>query len=105
VAGKVMGAKQLAEAIGFAEQLGYRLGSIIFRGGSDDYLYCCPNNLEIKVCRYMANNIGFPKLEAMLSTMSSKDFSDCLAYTHLKLIFIDFPSMLQVELSQNLANF
>jgi hypothetical protein len=38
----------------------------------------------------MAYNVGFPKTEAMLSTMSSKDFSDCLAYTHLKVIPIDF---------------
>jgi hypothetical protein len=58
-AGKVMGAKQLAEAIGFVEQLGYPLGSTIFRGGLDDYLYCCPNNMETEVCRYMTDNIGF----------------------------------------------
>jgi hypothetical protein len=89
-AGKVMAAKQLAEGIGFAEQLGYTSKSTIFGGGLDDYLYCCPDNMETKVCRYMANNIGFPKLEAMLSTTSSQDFSDCLAYTHLKVTSIDF---------------
>jgi hypothetical protein len=42
--------------------------------------------METKVCSYMADNIGFLKLEAMLLTMSSEDFSDCLAYTHLKVI-------------------
>jgi hypothetical protein len=88
--GKVMGVKQLAEAIGFAEQLGYPSRSTIFGGGPDDYLYCCPDNMETEVCRYMVDNIGFPKLEAMLSTMSSEDFSDCLAYTHLKVISVDF---------------
>jgi hypothetical protein len=46
--------------------------------------------METEVCRYMADNIGFPKLEAMLSTMSSEDFSDYLAYTHLKIIYISF---------------
>jgi hypothetical protein len=46
--------------------------------------------MEIEVCRYMAYNVGFPKIEAMLSTMSSEDFSDFLAYTHLKVISIDF---------------
>jgi hypothetical protein len=46
--------------------------------------------METGVCRYMVDNIGFPKLEVMLSTMSSSDFSDCLAYTHLKVILFDF---------------
>jgi hypothetical protein len=87
---KVMGAMQLAEAAGFAEQLGYSLGSTIFGGGQDGYLYCCPDNLEIDVCYYMANNVGFPKLETMLSTMFDEDFSDCLAYTHLKVILLTF---------------
>jgi hypothetical protein len=102
---KTMGAKQLAEAIGFAEQPGYPLGSTIFRGGLGDYLYCCPDNLETEVCCYMANNIVFPKLEAMLSTMFSKDFSDYLTYTHLKVISIDFSSMLRVGSLQNFVNF
>jgi hypothetical protein len=38
----------------------------------------------------MADNIGFLKLEAMLPTMSFEDFSDYLAYTHLKVTFIGF---------------
>jgi hypothetical protein len=46
--------------------------------------------METEVCRYMADNIGFPKVEAMLSTISSEDFSDCLDYTHLKIIYVDF---------------
>jgi hypothetical protein len=87
---KIMGEKQLAEAIGYAEQLGYPSRSNIFRGGPDHYLYCYPDNLETEVCHHMADNIGFPKLEAMLSTMSSKDFSDGLAYTHLKVTSINF---------------
>jgi hypothetical protein len=89
-----MGAKQLAEGIDYGEQLGYPLRSNIFRGGSDHYLYCYPDNLEIEVCRHMEDNIGFLKLEAMLSTMSSKDFLDCLAYTHLKVTSINFVSKL-----------
>jgi hypothetical protein len=36
-----MGAKQLAEVMGFVEQLGYPSGSKIFGGGPDDYLYYC----------------------------------------------------------------
>jgi hypothetical protein len=98
-----MGAMQLAKAIGFAEQLGYPLRSTIFGGGPNDYLCCCLDNLETEVCRYMVDNIVFSKLEAMLSNMSSEDFSDCLAYTHLKVISIYFPSMLWVKLLENLA--
>ena len=84
----------VASAIGYAEQLGYPSRSNIFRGGPDHYIYCYPDNLEIEVCRHMEDNIGFLKLEAMLSTMSSKDFSDCLAYTHLKVTYINFVSKL-----------
>jgi hypothetical protein len=63
---------------------------MIFGGSQDDYLYCCPDNIEIDVFRYMANNVGFPKLEAMLSTMFDEDFSDYLDYTHLKVILLSF---------------
>jgi hypothetical protein len=55
----------------------------------------------------MADNIGFLNLKAMLSTMSSEDFSNCLAYTHLKVIFtlIFLLYILQIELLQNLVIF
>jgi hypothetical protein len=71
---KVMCAKQLPEAICYAKQLGCPSRSTIFGGGPNDYLYCCLDNLETKVCHHMVDNIGFSKLEAMLSTMSSEDF-------------------------------
>jgi hypothetical protein len=29
----------------------------------DDFLYCLPNNKEIRVCREMADNVGYLKLE------------------------------------------
>jgi hypothetical protein len=80
-------------------------GSTIFGGGPDDYLHCCLDILEIEVCRHMADNIGFPKLEAMLSTMSSKDFSNCLAYTHLKVTSISLAFKLWVRLLQYLVIF
>lgn len=62
------------QALEFAEQLGYPLGSIIFEVGPDNYLYYCPDSRETDVCRYMVDNIGFPKLEVVLSTMPFKDF-------------------------------
>jgi hypothetical protein len=70
--------------------LGTLQGPSIFGGGPDDYLYYCLDNMETKVCYYMADNIGFPKIESMLSTMSSENFSDYLAYKHLMVISIDF---------------
>jgi hypothetical protein len=36
------------------------------------------------VCREMAENIGFPKLELGLSAMSKDDLADSLAYNNLK---------------------
>jgi hypothetical protein len=50
----------------------------------DDFLYCLPDNKEITVCREMAKNMGFPKLEVGLSAMSKDDLADNLAYNSLK---------------------
>jgi hypothetical protein len=50
----------------------------------DDFLYCLPDNKEISVCREMAKNMGFPKLEAGLSAMSKNDLAESLAYNSLK---------------------
>jgi hypothetical protein len=44
-----MGDTELAEPISFIEQLGYPLGSSIFEGGPEDYLYCCLYSLETEV--------------------------------------------------------
>lgn len=85
-----MGTKQLVEAVGFAKLLGYPSGSTIFGGAQDDYMYCCPDNMERDVCCYMAKNVGFLKLEAMLSAMSDEDFYGGLDYTHIKVIFLIF---------------
>jgi hypothetical protein len=50
----------------------------------DDFLYCLPDNKEIFVCREMAKSMGFPKLEAGLSTMLKDDLADSLAYNSMK---------------------
>jgi hypothetical protein len=50
----------------------------------DDFLYCLPDNKEISVCREMMKNMGYPKLELGLSTMSKDDLADSLAYNILK---------------------
>jgi hypothetical protein len=42
------------------------------------------DNKEISVCREMAKNMGFPKLEAGLSAMSKDDHADSLTYNSLK---------------------
>lgn len=64
---KEMDTKQMAKVVGFAELLGYPSGFTIFSGGPSDFLYYYPNGQENDVCRYMVDNIGFPKLEAILS--------------------------------------
>jgi hypothetical protein len=46
--------------------------------------------METEVCRYMMDNVGFPKLDAMLSILPSEYFYDCLAYTHIEVISIGF---------------
>jgi hypothetical protein len=61
-------------------------------GGNDedDFLYCLLDNKEINVCWEMAYNIGYPKLELDLSTMSKDQLVDSLAYNSLKVCMFWF---------------
>jgi hypothetical protein len=84
-AGKKLSEEQVAEARQYAKYLRYPPGSLVFNGTyEDDFLYCLPDNKEISVCREMTENIGFPKLELGMSTMSKDDLADNLAYNSLK---------------------
>lgn len=71
------------------EALRYPLGVDVYGGnGEDDYLYCLPYSREIDVCRVMMDNIGYPKLEDMLSAMPKGGMPDCLAHNNLKVRFL-----------------
>jgi hypothetical protein len=60
-------------------------GALVYNGtDEDDFLYCLPDNKEISICREMAKNMGFSKLEVGLSAMSKDDLVDSLAYNSLK---------------------
>jgi hypothetical protein len=84
-AGKELSEEQVAEARQYVKDLKYPPGSLVFNGTDEDnFLYCLPDNKEISVCREMAENIGFPKLELGLSAMSKDDLADSLAYNSLK---------------------
>jgi hypothetical protein len=73
------------EAKHYAWELKYPKGALVYNGtDEDDFLYCLPDNKEIFVCREIAKNMGFPKLEAGLSAMSKDDLADSLAYNSLK---------------------
>jgi hypothetical protein len=85
VAGKKLTEEQVAEARQYAKDLKYPLGSLVYNGtDADDFLYCLSDNKEVSVCREIAENIGFPKLELGLSVMSKGDLEDNLAYNSLK---------------------
>jgi hypothetical protein len=84
-AGKKLTEEQIAEARQYAKDLKYAPGSLVFNGtDEDDFLYCLPDNKELSVCREMAKNVGFPKLELGLSAMSKDDLAVSLAYNSLK---------------------
>jgi hypothetical protein len=84
-AGKKLSEEQVAEAVQYAKDLKYPLGSLVFNGtDEDDFLYCLPDNKEISVCQEMAENIVFPKLELGMSVMLKDDLADSLAYNNLK---------------------
>jgi hypothetical protein len=77
--------EQIVEAKQYARDLKYLQGSLVYNGTDEDnFLYCLPDNKEIYVCREMARNIRFPKLELGLSAMSKDDLEDSLAYNSLK---------------------
>jgi hypothetical protein len=83
--GKRLSEEEIAEAKHYARELKYPKGALVYNGtNKDDFLYCLPDNKEISVCRDMAKNMGFPKLEVGLSTMSKDDLADNLAYNSLK---------------------
>jgi hypothetical protein len=82
---KQLSEEQIAEAKPYARDLKYPKGSLVYNGtDEDDFLYCLSNNKELSVCREMARNIGFSKLELGLSAMSKDDLADSLAYNSLK---------------------
>jgi hypothetical protein len=77
--------EKIAEARHYARELKYPKGALVYNGtNEDDFLYCLPDNKEISICREMAKNIGFSKLEVDLSAMSKDDLTDNLAYSSLK---------------------
>jgi hypothetical protein len=77
--------EQIAEAKEYVRDLKYPKGSFVYNGtDEDDFLYCLPDNKEISICRGMARNIGFPKLELGLSAMLKDYLADSLAYNSLK---------------------
>jgi hypothetical protein len=83
--GKILSEEEIAEAKHYAWELKYPKGALVFNDtNKDDFLYCLLGNKEISVCRKMAKNMGFPKLEAGLSAMSKDDLADNLAYNSLK---------------------
>jgi hypothetical protein len=82
---KRLSEEEIAEARHYARELKYPKGALVYNGTEeDDFLYCLPDNKEIFVCREMAKNMGFLKLEASLSAMSNNDLADSLAYNSLK---------------------
>jgi hypothetical protein len=85
VSGKKLSEEEIAEAKHYARELKYPKGALVYNGTyEDDFLYCLPDNKEISVCREMAKNMGFSKLEVGLSAMSKDDLTDSLAYNSLK---------------------
>jgi hypothetical protein len=82
---KRLSEEEIVEAKHYARELKYPKGALVYNGtDEDDFLYCLPDNKEISVCREMAKNIGFLKLEAGFSAMSKDDLIDILAYNSLK---------------------
>jgi hypothetical protein len=88
-AGKKLTYEKIAEARQYAKDLKYPPGSLVYNDtDEDDFLYCLPDNKEISVCREMAKNMGFLKLELGLSAMSKDELADTFAYNSLKVYIL-----------------
>jgi hypothetical protein len=82
---KHLSEEQIVEMQHYAKDLKYPRGSLVYGGDDEDYfLYCLPDNKEINVCRELADNIGYPKLELGLSVMSKDQLVYSLAYNSMK---------------------
>jgi hypothetical protein len=87
--GKQLSEEQIAKTRQYAKDLKYPRGSFVYNGNDeDDFLYCLLDNKEISVYREMMRNMGYPKLELGLSTMSKDDLADSLAYNSLKVYIL-----------------
>jgi hypothetical protein len=83
--GKRLSEEEIMEGKHYARELKYLKGVLVYNGtNEDDFLYYLSDNKEISVCREMAKNMGFLKLEVGLSAMSKDDLADSLAYNSLK---------------------
>jgi hypothetical protein len=75
--GRQLSEEQIAKARQYAKDLKYPRWSLVYSGSDeDDFLYCLPDNKEIFVCQEMMKNMGYPKLELGMSTMSKDDLAD-----------------------------
>jgi hypothetical protein len=93
--GKRLSEEQIVEVQHYAKDLKYPRGSLVYGGNDkDDFLYCLPDNKEINVYREMMDNIGYPKLELVLSAMTKDQLADNLAYNSLKVCMFSFPLLL-----------
>jgi hypothetical protein len=82
---KKLSKEQIVEAQHYARDLQYPRGSLVYGGDDeDDFLYCLSVNKEIHVCREMADNVGYPKLELSLSKMTKDQLADSITYNSLK---------------------
>jgi hypothetical protein len=73
----------------YVKDLKYPQGSLVYGGNDeDDFLYCLLDSKEILVYREIMDNIGYPKLELDLSTMSKDQLADSLAYNSLKVCLL-----------------
>jgi hypothetical protein len=87
--GKQLIEEKIAEVQYYAKDLKYPQGSLVYGGNDeDDFLYCLPDSKEIHVCWEIMDNIGYPKLELGLSTMSKDQPADSLAYNSHKVCIL-----------------
>jgi hypothetical protein len=67
---------------------GYQLGAMLFSGIDEEALGCVHDRTGAKVIGTLSKSVGFPKLEADISSYRRQHIVDSLFYSNFKVIFL-----------------
>jgi hypothetical protein len=75
----------------YAISCGYQLGAMLFGGINEEALGCIRDRTRAKIISTLSKSVGFPKLEADISSYRRQHIVDSLFYSNFKVKF--FPQL------------
>jgi hypothetical protein len=74
----------------YAISCGYKPGALLFGGVNEESLGCLRDHNGVKVVSTLSKSVGFPKVEADLSTYRRQHIAGILFYANFKVKFLTF---------------